>query len=74
MLRPLLLARLLNLNDTQEGVLSIAFKVADDNGLLLIDLKDLRAMLQFVGDNAAKFKTQYGNISPASIVYLRTSG
>jgi hypothetical protein len=64
---PLLLARLLNLNDTQEGVLSIAFKVADDNGLLLIDLKDLRAMLQFVGDNAAKFKTQYGNVSPASI-------
>ena len=66
-LGPLLLARLLNLNDTQEGVLSIAFKVADDNGLLLIDLKDLRSMLQFVGDNAAKFKTQYGNISPASI-------
>jgi uncharacterized protein len=64
---PLLIARLLNLNDTQEGVLTIAFKVADDNGLLLIDLKDLRAMLQFVGDNAAQFKTQYGNISPASI-------
>ena len=61
---PLLLARLLNLNETQEGVLTLAFKVADDNGLLLLDLKDLRAMLQFVGDNAAKFKTEYGNISP----------
>jgi DNA helicase HerA-like ATPase len=64
---PLLLARLLNLNETQEGVLSLAFKVADDNGLLLLDLKDLRSLLQFVGDNAAKFKTQYGNVSPASI-------
>jgi len=64
---PLLIGRLLNLNDTQEGVLTIAFKVADDNNLLLIDLKDLRAMLTFVGDNAAKFKTQYGNVSPASI-------
>jgi DNA helicase HerA-like ATPase len=64
---PLLLARLLNLNETQEGVLTLAFKIADDNGLLLLDLKDLRAMLQFVGDNAAQFKTQYGNISPASI-------
>ncbi|MCA3214323.1 MAG: DUF853 family protein, partial [Burkholderiales bacterium] len=64
---PLLLARLLNLNETQEGVLTLAFKIADDHGLLLLDLKDLRAMLQFVGDNAAQFKTQYGNISPASI-------
>jgi len=64
---PLLLARLLNLNETQEGVLSLTFKVADDNGLLLLDLKDLRAMLQFVGDNAAQFKTQYGNVSAASI-------
>jgi DNA helicase HerA-like ATPase len=64
---PLLLARLLNLNETQEGVLALAFKVADDNGLLLLDLKDLRAMLQFVGDNAAQFKTEYGNISSASI-------
>ncbi|MGZ8982197.1 MAG: helicase HerA-like domain-containing protein, partial [Burkholderiaceae bacterium] len=53
---PLLLARLLNLNETQEGVLSLIFKVADDNGLLLLDLKDLRAVLQFVGDNAAQFK------------------
>ncbi len=64
---PLLLARLLNLNETQEGVLALAFKVADDNGLLLLDLKDLRALLRFVGDNAARFKTQYGNVSSASI-------
>ncbi len=64
---PLLLARLLNLNETQEGVLTMAFKIADDNGLLLLDLKDLRAMVQYVGDNAAQFKTQYGNVSPASI-------
>jgi len=64
---PLLFSRLLNLNDTQEGVLTLTFKVADDNGLLLLDLKDLRAMLQFVGDNAAQVKTQYGNVSPASI-------
>ena len=64
---PLLMARLLSLNETQEGVLALAFKVADDNGLLLLDLKDLRALLQFVGDNAARFRTQYGNISPASI-------
>jgi DNA helicase HerA-like ATPase len=64
---PLLLARLLNLNDTQEGVLSLTFKVADDHGLLLLDLKDLRAMLQFVGDHAAEIKTQYGNVSAASI-------
>ena len=64
---PLLLARLLNLNDTQSGVLQIVFKIADDNGLLLIDLKDLRAMTQFVGDNVKKFKTEYGNVSAASI-------
>ncbi len=64
---PLLLARLLNLNDTQSGVLQIVFKIADDNGLLLLDLKDLRAMVQFVGDNARQFKTEYGNISTASI-------
>ncbi len=64
---PLLLARLLNLNDTQEGVLTMTFQIADDNGLLLIDLKDLRAMLQYVGDNAAQFKTQYGNVSSASV-------
>jgi hypothetical protein len=64
---PLLMARLLNLNETQEGVLTLAYKVADDDGLLLLDLKDLRALLQFVGDNAAQLRTQYGNISPASI-------
>jgi hypothetical protein len=64
---PLLLSRLLNLNDTQGGVLTLVFKIADDNGLLLLDLKDLRAMLQYVGDNAAQFKTDYGNVSPASI-------
>ena len=66
-LGPLLLARLFNLNDTQEGVLSIVFKVADDQGLLLLDLKDLRALLQFVADNQAAFKTQYGNVSAASV-------
>ncbi|MBP6776746.1 MAG: DUF853 family protein, partial [Piscinibacter sp.] len=64
---PLLLARMLALNETQQGVLSLVFKVADDNGLLLLDLKDLRAMLQHVGDNAAQFKTEYGNVSAASI-------
>ena len=64
---PLLFARLLNLNDTQEGVLSMAFRVADDHGLLLLNLADLRAMLQFLGDNAAQFRTQYGNVSAASI-------
>ncbi|MEW6293336.1 MAG: helicase HerA-like domain-containing protein [Pseudomonadota bacterium] len=64
---PLLLARLLGLNETQEGVLQIVFRIADDAGLLLLDLKDLRAMVQNVGDHAAQFKTQYGNISAASI-------
>ena len=64
---PQLLSRLLNLNDTQEGVLALVFKIADDNQLLLLNLPDLRAMLQFVGDNAAQFKTQYGNVSAASI-------
>ena len=64
---PLLLARLLNLNDTQGGVLNLVFKIADDNGLLLLDLKDLRAMLQFVADNAKQFQTQYGNVSAASV-------
>jgi len=66
-LGPLLLGRLLNLNDTQTGVLNLAFKVADDNGLLLLDLKDLRAMLAFVGEHAAELRTNYGNVSPASI-------
>jgi len=64
---PLLLARLLGLNETQEGVLNLVFKIADDNGLLLLDAKDLRAMLQFAGENAQKFTTEYGNISAASI-------
>ena len=64
---PLLFARLLSLNETQEGVLTLVFKVADDNGLLLLDLKDLRAIVQYVGDNAAQFRTQYGNVSAASI-------
>src|SRR5687767_9525092 len=64
---PLVLARLLNLNETQEGVLTIAFKLADDHGLLLLNLPDLRAMLQFLGDNAAEVRTQYGNVSAASI-------
>ena len=64
---PLLLARMLNLNETQAGVLTIAFKIADDNGLLLIDLKDLRALLQYLGDNAKQFTIQYGNVSVASV-------
>ncbi|QRM18105.1 DUF853 family protein [Dechloromonas sp. TW-R-39-2] len=64
---PLLLARLLNLNDTQTGVLQLVFKIADDQGLLLLDLKDLRAMVQHVGDNAKEFTTEYGNVSSASI-------
>jgi DNA helicase HerA-like ATPase len=64
---PLLLARMLNLNETQAGVLNIVFKVADDNGLLLLDLKDLRAILQHVGDNGSQFTTQYGNVSTASV-------
>ena len=64
---PLLLSRILMLNEIQSGVLTIIFKIADDSGLLLLDLKDLKAMAQFVGDNAEKFKTQYGNISAASV-------
>ena len=64
---PLLMARLLQLNDTQAGVLNIIFRVADENGLLLLDEKDLRAMVQYVGDNASAFTTKYGNISTASI-------
>ena len=66
-LGPLLLSRMLNLNDTQSGVMQLAFKIADDNGLLLLDTKDLRAMLQHLGENAATFQTEYGNISAASI-------
>ena len=64
---PLMLARMLALNETQQGVLSLVFKIADDNGWLLLDLKDLRAMLQHVGDNASDFTTEYGNVSAASI-------
>lgn len=66
-LGPLLLARLLNLNDVQSGMLQIIFRVADDRGLLLLDFKDLRAMTQYIGDNAKSFQTQYGNINSASV-------
>ena len=66
-LGPLLLGRLLNLNETQTGVLNLVFKIADDNGLLLLDLKDLRAMLQHVAQHASEFQTSYGNISAASV-------
>ena len=64
---PLLLSRLLGLNDTQSGVLTLVFRVADEGGLLLLDLKDLRAMLQFAGEHASEFTSQYGNVSVASI-------
>src|SRR5512138_534506 len=64
---PLLLARLLQLNETQAGVLQILFRIADENGLLLLDLKDLRAMVQYIGNNASQFTTGYGNISTASV-------
>jgi len=64
---PLLLSRLLDLNDTQEGVLNIAFRVADENGLLLLDLKDLRAILGYVAEHADELTVQYGNISKASV-------
>jgi DNA helicase HerA-like ATPase len=64
---PLLLSRMLDLNETQQGVLQMVFKIADDAGLLLLDLKDLRAMLQHVGENASQFTTEYGNVSAASV-------
>ena len=64
---PLLLSRLLNLNDVQSGVLTLVFRIADDNGLHLLDFKDLRAMAQYAGDHAGEFETEYGRISPASI-------
>ncbi|RVU44489.1 helicase HerA-like C-terminal domain-containing protein [Rubrivivax rivuli] len=64
---PLLLARMLALNETQAGVLNLVFKICDDNGLLILDMKDLRAALQYVGDNAKNFTTEYGNISAASV-------
>jgi DNA helicase HerA-like ATPase len=70
---PLLLGRMLNLNDTQQGVLTLTFKLADDNGLLLLDFKDLRAMIQYAGDHAKEFTTEYGNISTASIGAIQRS-
>ncbi len=70
---PLLLSRLFNLNEVQSGVLSLVFKIADDNGLLLLDTKDLRAMLQFAGDHADSFTTEYGRISAASVGAIQRS-
>ncbi|SOD42278.1 helicase HerA-like C-terminal domain-containing protein [Nitrosovibrio sp. Nv4] len=70
---PLLLGQLFNLNDTQQGVLTLVFRIADDNGLLLLDLKDLHTMLQFVGTNAKEFTVQYGNVSAASIGAIQRS-
>jgi DNA helicase HerA-like ATPase len=70
---PLLLGRILNLNEVQSGVLDLIFRVADDHGMLLLDLKDLRAMSQFVGDNADQFRTQYGNVSTASVGAIQRS-
>ena len=64
---PMLLARLMNLNDTQEGLLNLVFKVADDRGWHILDLKDLRSMLKHVSDHASEYRTQYGNVSAASI-------
>src|SRR3546814_19793763 len=64
---PLLLARMLELNDTQEGVLNLVFKVADDEGMLLLDMKDLRAMLQNVSDRSSELRARYGNVSASSI-------
>jgi hypothetical protein len=68
---PLLLANLLELNDTQEGVLNIAFRIADEQGLLLLDLEDLRALLRFVAEHASTFSRQYGNVSPASVAAIQ---
>src|SRR6202047_1296635 len=64
---PLLLSRMMNLNDVQEGVLNIAFKVADEQGLLLLDMKDLRAILSFIAERAADLTTQYGNVSKQTV-------
>jgi uncharacterized protein len=72
-LGPLLLSRMLGLNETQEGVLHLVFKIADERGLLLLDAKDLRAMLQFIGENARDFTTEYGNVSAASIGAIQRS-
>ena len=68
---PLLLANLLELNDTQEGVLYACFKIADDQGLLLLDLKDLRALLAYIADNAKQFQKDYGNISATSAAAIQ---
>jgi len=70
---PLLLSRLLNLNETQSGTLTLVFKIADDNGLLLLDMKDIRSMLQYVGDNDDTFSTEYGRVSKASIGAIQRS-
>jgi DNA helicase HerA-like ATPase len=70
---PLLFSRLFNLNDTQSGVLSLVFKIADDQGLLLLDLKDFQEMVRYVGDHAAEFRTSYGNIKAASIGAIQRS-
>ena len=72
-LGPLLLARMLDLNDTQEGVLNLAFRVADDQKLLILDLKDLRAMLQYAADHAAELRTRYGQVSSPSIGAIQRS-
>ncbi|MDY0309629.1 MAG: DUF853 family protein, partial [Castellaniella sp.] len=72
-LGPLLLSRMLDLNDTQEGVLTLTFRVADDEGLLILDLKDLRSMLQYVADHAAEVRTRYGQVSSASIGAIQRS-
>ena len=68
---PLLLANLLELNDTQEGVLNIAFRIADEEGLLLLDLEDLRALLHFVAENARAFSSRFGNVSAASVAAIQ---
>ena len=70
---PMIIGRLLNLNEIQADVLSLVFKIADDNGLLLLDFKDLQAMVRYVGDNAGQFRTAYGNISAASIGAIQRS-
>ena len=70
---PDMLGRLMDLNETQTGVLNVVFRIADDNGLLLIDLKDLRAMLNFVALNAAEYTTKYGNVSAASVGAIQRS-
>lgn len=64
---PLLISRLLDLNDTQSGVMNLVFKIADDNGLLILDMKDLKSMLEYIGENASEFTTEYGNVSKQTI-------